>query len=69
MHFSESTEPWGEVIMEYAIGFLTRIAGNSSEITVNSVARSAGFLVLLDQLSWGSATLHPRLYAAVRSAD
>jgi len=33
-----------------------------------SVARSAGFVLSLPRGSWGSAALHPRLYAVTRSA-
>src|SRR5688572_33485292 len=35
---------------------------------VSSVARSAGFALFMRGGSWGSAALHPRLYAVTRSA-
>ena len=42
-----------------------RVAADSPEITVNTVARSAG-CHYHEPSTWGSAALHPRLYAVAR---
>ena len=43
-------------------------AGDSSDPIKNAVAHSVGWCVI-GPLTWGCATLHPRLYANVRLAD
>ena len=48
-------------------GTTARGAGDSPEIMVTTVARSAGWHYLWT-ITWGSAALHPRLYAFTRFA-
>src|SRR5438132_3992219 len=43
-----------------------RVAADSPRNPVNTVARSRGLAFSLGLLTWGSAALHPRLYAVAR---